>query len=121
MNRVRRTLALVRAARPAVQSIVFSMRMKAAEAREVVARRHRTQAADLIHAALRVSHCSIYEQPPTCFNHTREWRLSFPVEETVFAVLRVETQTLTQTRRSIAIKFEFEIGNGDMIAPMVSK
>lgn len=55
MSRVRRTLALVRASKPAVRSIVFSMRMKAAVAREVVARRHRTQAADLIRAALRVS------------------------------------------------------------------
>eukprot|EP00752_Nemacystus_decipiens_P015606 g13929.t1 len=53
MNRVRRTLALVRASRPAVRSIVFNMRMKAAAAKEVVARRHRTQAADLIHATLR--------------------------------------------------------------------
>lgn len=59
MNRVRRTLALVRASKPAVRSIVFSMRKKAAAAKEVVARRHRRQAADLIHAALRVSHCSI--------------------------------------------------------------
>lgn len=58
MNRVRRTLAVVRASTPAVRSIVFSMRMKAAAAKEVVARRHRTQAADLIHTALRVSHCS---------------------------------------------------------------
>eukprot|EP00903_Cladosiphon_okamuranus_P010271 g9725.t1 len=53
MSRVRRTLAVVRASKPAVRSIVFSMRMKAAAAKEVVARRHRTQAADLIHTALR--------------------------------------------------------------------
>lgn len=54
MNRIRRTLALVRASAPAVRSIVFSMRSKAAAARKVVARRHQTQAADLIRAALRV-------------------------------------------------------------------
>ena len=54
MSRVRRTLAKVRASTPAVRSIVFSMRLKAAGARQVVAERHRKQAADLIHAALRV-------------------------------------------------------------------
>ncbi|CAM9156065.1 unnamed protein product, partial [Hapterophycus canaliculatus] len=53
LNRIRRTLALVRASTPAVRSIVFSMRSKAAAARKVVARRHETQAADLIRAALR--------------------------------------------------------------------
>lgn len=66
MNRVRCTLALVRASKPAVRSIVFSMRMKAAAAKEVVARRHRTQAADLIHAALRVRHCYFCEKKVVC-------------------------------------------------------
>lgn len=66
MNRVRRTLALVRASTPAVRSIVFSMRIKAAVAREVVARRHRTQAADLIYTALRVGRCPVELEPGVC-------------------------------------------------------
>lgn len=66
MNRVRRTLALVRASTPAVRSIVFSMRMKAAVAREVVARRHRTQAADLIYTALRVGHFPVEQGHCVC-------------------------------------------------------
>ena len=45
----------VRASAPAVQSTVFNMRSRAAAAREVVERRHRIQAADLIRLALRVS------------------------------------------------------------------
>ncbi|CAM9869137.1 unnamed protein product, partial [Scytosiphon promiscuus] len=53
MNRIRRTLAQVRASTPGVRSIVFSIRSKAAAARKVVAKRHQTQAADLIRAALR--------------------------------------------------------------------
>ncbi|CAM9143315.1 unnamed protein product [Ectocarpus fasciculatus] len=52
-NRIRRTIAKVRESTPAVRSIVFSMRRKAAVARKTVARRHKTQAADLIRCALR--------------------------------------------------------------------
>ncbi|CAB1121231.1 unnamed protein product [Ectocarpus sp. CCAP 1310/34] len=53
-NRIRRTIAKVRESTPAVRTIVFSMRRKAAVARKTVARRHKTQAADLIRCALRV-------------------------------------------------------------------
>ncbi|CAM9151212.1 unnamed protein product [Ectocarpus sp. 12 AP-2014] len=52
-NRIRRTIATVRESTPAVRTIVFSMRRKAAVARKTVARRHKTQAADLIRCALR--------------------------------------------------------------------
>ncbi|CAM9161347.1 unnamed protein product [Ectocarpus sp. 12 AP-2014] len=52
-NRIRRTIAQVRESTPAVRTIVFSMRRKAAVARKTVARRHKTQAADLIRCALR--------------------------------------------------------------------
>ncbi|CAM9362683.1 unnamed protein product [Ectocarpus sp. 4 AP-2014] len=52
-NRIRRTIAKVRESTPAVRMIVFSMRRKAAVARKTVARRHKTQAADLIRCALR--------------------------------------------------------------------
>lgn len=75
MNRVRRTLALVRASTPAVRSIVFSMRMKAAVAREVVARRHRTQAADLIHTALRVRVSPVNTNRVACLRHSAPIRI----------------------------------------------
>lgn len=54
-SHMKRTWDGVRASAPAVQSTVLNMRNRAAVARAVVERRHRTQAADLIRIALRVS------------------------------------------------------------------
>lgn len=57
--RVRRTWVQVRASGTAVQKMVFGMRLKAAIAQKVVAKRRRAEAADILTAVLREVRCKL--------------------------------------------------------------